>query len=101
MAIPLFFVIGISMIKDAFEDYKRHLSDSQENDKLVLCLDRHTGRFEDKNWHKIIVGDILKIKSDQYIPADLLILHSSDPKGCCYVETKNLDGETNLKIKNA
>ena len=47
------------------------------------------------------MGDIVKIKSDQFIPADLLILHTSDPKGCCYVETKNLDGETNLKIKTA
>ena len=46
-------------------------------------------------------GNILKIECDQFIPADLLILHSSDKKGCCYVETKNLDGETNLKIKNA
>lgn len=35
------------------------------------------------------------------IPADLLILHTSDEKGTCYVETKNLDGETNLKIKSA
>jgi phospholipid-transporting ATPase len=46
------------------------------------------------------VGNIVKISSDEYIPADVLILHSSDPKGVCYVETKNLDGETNLKLKN-
>ena len=50
-------------------------------------------------WQKLIVGDIVKIHSDEFIPADLLILYSSDPKGCCYVETKNLDGETNLKRK--
>ena len=35
------------------------------------------------------------------IPADLLILNTSDVKGAAYVETKNLDGETNLKIKSA
>jgi hypothetical protein len=27
MAIPLVVVIGVSMIKDAYEDYKRHQSD--------------------------------------------------------------------------
>lgn len=47
------------------------------------------------------VGNILMVECDQFIPADLLLLHTSDKKGCCYVETKNLDGETNLKLKNA
>ena len=30
-----------------------------------------------------------------------MLLNSSAPKGVCYVETKNLDGETNLKHKKA
>ena len=34
-------------------------------------------------------------------PADMVILQSSETKGSCYVETKNLDGETNLKTKQA
>ncbi len=52
-------------------------------------------------WKELHVGEIVKLKSDEFVPADMLLLHTSDPKGACFVETKNLDGETNLKIKSA
>jgi len=42
-----------------------------------------------------------KLKKNEYFPADVVILFSSEPKGACYIETKNLDGETNLKHKMA
>jgi P-type E1-E2 ATPase len=44
---------------------------------------------------------IIKVEKDQYFPADMVLCRSSDRKGLCYVETKNLDGETNLKHKVA
>lgn len=44
---------------------------------------------------------IVKITQDEFFPADLILLNSSAPKGICYIETKNLDGETNLKHKSS
>ena len=41
----------------------------------------------------------LKVVEDEFIPADILLLNSSDSKGAAYIETKSLDGETNLKFK--
>ena len=101
MAMPLCFVVAVSMIKDAFEDYKRHKSDGQENDTEAMLFDPTAKQFKVSQWKNIRVGQIVRLKCDEFIPADLLILSTSDEKGTCYVETKNLDGETNLKIKSA
>ena len=38
---------------------------------------------------------------DSFFPADLLLLASANADGTAYVETVNLDGESNLKIKKA
>lgn len=99
MALPLAAVVFVSMLKDAFEDYKRHKSDDQENNTVAEVFNAQTQNFEPRNWKDIHVGEIIKIKDETFCPCDVLLLASSDPKGTCYVETKNLDGETNLKIK--
>lgn len=101
MAVPLVLVVIISMIKDAYEDWKRHKSDDEENNASTLVYDHKTRSFKPIAWRKVHCGDVLKVKADEALPADVLILSTSDPKGVCYVETKNLDGETNLKIKSA
>ena len=47
------------------------------------------------------VGHIIKIRINEFFPADIILLNSSQSKGLCYIETKNLDGETNLKHKTS
>ncbi|RFU32527.1 hypothetical protein B7463_g3841, partial [Scytalidium lignicola] len=58
-------------------------------------------RFARDYWKNVQVGDFVRIYNDDQIPADVVILSTSDPDGACYVETKNLDGETNLKVRHA
>lgn len=88
------------MLKDAFEDYKRHQSDGEENNKTALVFNKDQKSFNQKYWKDIRVGEILKIVDEEFIPCDIMLIKAVDAKGVCFVETKNLDGETNLKIKN-
>ncbi|KAK5954495.1 phospholipid transporting ATPase [Knufia fluminis] len=60
-----------------------------------------TAAFKKDYWKNVQVGDFVRIYNDEQIPADVVVLSTSDPDGACYVETKNLDGETNLKVRNA
>lgn len=58
-------------------------------------------RFKRDYWKNVQVGDFVRIYNEEPIPADIVILSTSDPDGACYVETKSLDGETNLKVREA
>jgi phospholipid-translocating ATPase len=54
-----------------------------------------------KAWEDLSVGDFVKILNNQQVPADIVICSTSEEENVAYVETKNLDGETNLKSRNA
>lgn len=61
----------------------------------------NNARFKKDYWKNVQVGDFVRLYNEESIPADIVVLSTSDPDGACYVETKNLDGETNLKVRQA
>lgn len=96
---PLLFVLFVTAIKDGYEDWRRHRSDRNENNREALVL--QSDQFHLKKWKNIRAGEVVKICSDDSIPCDVVLLGTSDPSGIAYIQTMNLDGESNLKTRYA
>lgn len=105
--IVLFIVLFADGIFAAIEDYARHVADRKMNArKTNVFHSQLDDRFEIKQWKNVKVGDILKLENREAVPADVVILavkesNVKEPSGLCFVETKSLDGETNLKVRQA
>lgn len=100
-AVPLIVIMFVSAIKEMFEDVKRHRADNQVNTTEAEVVNRFTGSVVKTKWKDISVGDIVVMKQDQFFPSDLVLISSHEPSGLCYIETSNLDGETNLKARSS
>lgn len=111
---PLILVLAISMAKEATEDGQRGKSDRVVNSTSALRVigdgvelgspAKRCGPDEllqAVKWDGLVVGDLVLIKSGGAVPADVVLLQSSKPDGSCYVETSNIDGETDLKTKES
>lgn len=150
-ALPLFFVVSITAVKDAIEDHRRYRSDKEYNNRksrTFIGFDNQNGRIPTNKtriiqfvarpfkwihqrtvgkkqllvqtcqntslaslgtnfaslwksvcWRDVCVGDVIYLKENDPVPADVILLGTSNEDCICYVETKDLDGESSLKIK--
>uniref|UniRef100_H2YBJ8 Phospholipid-transporting ATPase n=1 Tax=Ciona savignyi TaxID=51511 RepID=H2YBJ8_CIOSA len=90
--IPIIVVLGLTAMKDGFYDYViNNRSSSVVKDETLT----------EEKWMNIKVGDIIQLKNNENVTADLLLLSSSEEHNLVYIETAELDGETNLKVRQA
>ena len=107
------------MGKEAYDDYKRNLRDREANSAryLVLALGASSPSDEEELSHSLLegdfpptrsvpsssirVGDLVLLEKNQRVPADLILLRTSDSSGTCFIRTDQLDGETDWKLRVA
>ncbi|ODQ60818.1 hypothetical protein WICANDRAFT_67486 [Wickerhamomyces anomalus NRRL Y-366-8] len=89
--------------ENPFNDNYEISQDESVIDKNIILptASQEQAKFEKNFWKNVKVGDIVRVHNNDEIPADIILLSTSDADGACYVETKNLDGETNLKVRQA
>eukprot|EP00696_Hemimastix_kukwesjijk_P015549 gnl/Hemi2/3764_TR1319_c0_g1_i1.p1 gnl/Hemi2/3764_TR1319_c0_g1~~gnl/Hemi2/3764_TR1319_c0_g1_i1.p1 ORF type:complete len:886 (-),score=289.13 gnl/Hemi2/3764_TR1319_c0_g1_i1:298-2955(-) len=100
--LPLAFVIAVSAVKEAWEDYLRHQNDHRNNSVECRRITKANGKDNVQAVEKrsLRVGDLVMVFENEEFPADLILLTSQRTDGHCYIETANLDGEVNLKDKS-
>uniref|UniRef100_A0A8C1RQG6 Phospholipid-transporting ATPase n=1 Tax=Cyprinus carpio TaxID=7962 RepID=A0A8C1RQG6_CYPCA len=72
--VPLIFILTVAGIKEIIEDY------------VIL----RNGAWQTIIWKQVAVGDLVKVTNGQHLPADMVIVSSSEPQAMCYTETSNL-----------
>ena len=98
-------VLLVTSIKEGLEDLARARSDKDENTRMVTVVKFANGAVTETQIESRLVkaGDIVKLTGLTPVPVDLVLLMTSmyADGNQCYIETSNIDGETNLKLKEA
>ncbi|KAG9479142.1 hypothetical protein GDO78_012683 [Eleutherodactylus coqui] len=96
---PLGFVLAVTMVREAADEYRRLKRDKEMNSQLYSKLTIR-GKVQVKS-SDIQVGDLIIVEKNQRIPADMVFLRTSEKTGSCFIRTDQLDGETDWKLKIA
>lgn len=95
--VPLAFVISVTMTKEAMDDLMRRHRDREQNNQLYQVL----GSSKLVMSKDLKCGDLVKLHKDTRIPADMILLQSSEKNGESFIKTDQLDGETDWKLRIA
>jgi phospholipid-translocating ATPase len=96
---PLCFVLLITISKEAIDDFQRYKRDKEANSQIYQQLT--TAGPQPIISSKIRVGDIIILEKDQRVPADMVLLRTTEENGSCFIRTDQLDGETDWKLRIA
>lgn len=96
---PLSFVLLVSVVREAVDDFLRFKRDKAVNSQLYQKLTSDGPLVIPSS--KIKVSDLIMVEKDQRVPADMILLKTTEKNGSCFVRTDQLDGETDWKLRLA
>ncbi len=94
---PLAIVLLITIIKEAVDDIKRYQRDKEQNSQKFKKVT--SKGLEDITSAEIKVGDLIQLEKDERVPADMILLYTSDKSNSIFLRTDQLDGETDWKLR--
>jgi phospholipid-translocating ATPase len=97
--LPLIVIFAVTAVKEGLDDAGRARADAAANCRLYSVM--RSGAFRRVPSRDIVVGDLLRLVEGEEVPADCVLLSSSDAHGNAYIQTSNLDGESNLKARSS
>ncbi|XP_045152206.1 probable phospholipid-transporting ATPase IIB isoform X4 [Echinops telfairi] len=96
---PLGFVLAVTIMREAIDEFRRFQRDKEMNSQLYSKLTVR-GKVHVQS-SDIQVGDLIIVEKNQRIPSDMVFLRTSEKAGSCFIRTDQLDGETDWKLKVA
>ncbi|XP_060821154.1 probable phospholipid-transporting ATPase IIA isoform X1 [Bombus pascuorum] len=98
---PLCFVLTVTICREAIDDFRRYKRDKEVNAQKYYRLVKGFDTPELVPSSKLRVGDLVIVEKGQRVPADLVLLRTTERSGACFVRTDQLDGETDWKLRLA
>ncbi|XP_043263652.1 probable phospholipid-transporting ATPase IIB isoform X1 [Colletes gigas] len=98
---PLCFVLTVTICREAIDDFRRYKRDKEVNAQKYYRLVKGFDTPELVPSSKLRVGDLVIVEKGQRVPADLVLLRTTEKSGACFVRTDQLDGETDWKLRLA
>ncbi|CDW80139.1 probable phospholipid-transporting atpase iib-like [Stylonychia lemnae] len=96
---PLVFVLLLTMAKEGYDDYQRYQRDKIMNTKVYKKIDKNSKLTIEVQSKDLKVGDVIYVQSNERVPADLVLLYTTDKSGTVFIRTDQLDGETDWKVR--
>lgn len=89
----------VTIGKEAYDDFKRYQRDKEANSQIYQKITPQ-GVVKIPS-SAIRVGDVIKLEKNERVPADMVLLRTTEKSGSIFIRTDQLDGETDWKLRVA